>query len=57
MCLLAYFAMVLAEPISDRLGTKGLEIVVRLMGLIVLAIAAEMVFHGIADHFGLTVFH
>ena len=56
VCLVAYVVMVLADPISNRLGTRGLEIVVRLMGVIVLAIAAEMVFHGIADHFGLTVF-
>ena len=55
ICVVAYLAMILAEPISNRLGSRGMEIIVRVMGVIVLAIGAELVFHGIADHFALTV--
>lgn len=53
ICLVAFGAMALAVPITKRLGPKGLEVLTRVMGLIVLAIAAELVFHGIADHFAL----
>ena len=53
----ALIAMWAAGPISRRLGDHGIEILVRLMGVIVLAIAAELVFHGIASHFDLGVSH
>lgn len=55
ICLVAFAAMALAVPITRRLGPKGLEMLTRVMGLIVLAVAAELVFHGIADHFALEV--
>ena len=57
VCFVTFLAMILAEPISNRLGSRGIEIIVRVMGVIVLAVAAEMVFHGIGDHFGLTLVH
>lgn len=57
ICLVAFGAMALAMPITKRLGPNGLEVLTRVMGLIVLAIAAELVFHGIADHFALETVH
>jgi multiple antibiotic resistance protein len=51
VCVLAFGAMALATPIANRLGRHGIEVITRIMGLIVLAIAAELVFHGVADHF------
>ncbi len=55
VCLVTFLAMRAAEPISDAIGHKGIEVVTRIMGLLVLAIAAELIFHGIADHFGLEI--
>ena len=55
VCLVAFGCMAGATPIARRLGPNGVEVLERVMGLIVLAIAAELVFHGIADHFGLEV--
>ena len=51
--LVAIGAMALATPITRFLGAKGIEVLTRVMGLFVLAIAAELVLHGIADHFAL----
>jgi len=51
VCVVAFCAMALATPIAKRLGPHGIEVITRVMGLIVLAIAAELMFHGIADHF------
>jgi multiple antibiotic resistance protein len=42
-----------ADRVMDLLGPKGVEVLNRIMGLIVLLIAAELVFHGVADEFGL----
>jgi multiple antibiotic resistance protein len=53
VCAVGAAAIVAARPIARRLGTSGVEVLRRIMGLVVLAIAAEMVFHGIEDHFGL----
>ncbi|HKJ55040.1 MAG TPA: MarC family protein [Nitriliruptoraceae bacterium] len=55
ICLVCYVALRLAVPLSRRLGPRGIMVVSRLMGLLVLAIGAEMVFNGIADEFNLTV--
>ena len=57
VCVVAWISMRSAGPISRFLGANGIEVVTRIMGLIVLAIAAELVFHGIADHFGLVSTH
>ncbi len=53
--LLTFLILTRASSISKRLGPRGIDVVNGIMGLIVLAIAAELVFHGIGDHFGLTV--
>jgi len=53
VCIIAWISMRSAGPISKFLGANGIEVLTRIMGLVVLAIAAELVFHGIADHFGL----
>lgn len=53
VCLVSFLAIWAAGPIARRLGPHGIEVLNRVMGLIVLAIAAELVFHGIADEFGL----
>jgi multiple antibiotic resistance protein len=52
---LAYLILTRADWLLRRLGPHGIDVFNRIMGLIVLAIAAELVFHGISDHFGLTV--
>jgi multiple antibiotic resistance protein len=51
VCAVAFCAFALATPIANRLGRHGIEVITRIMGLIVLAIAAELIFNGIADHF------
>lgn len=55
VCIGAFLAMRSADPISNTIGPKGIEVVTRIMGLIALLIAAELIFHGIADHFGITL--
>jgi multiple antibiotic resistance protein len=52
----AYLLFTNADRVLGLLGPKGIDIMNRLMGLIVLLIAAEFVFHGVADEFGLTRF-
>lgn len=52
---LAYLILSRADWLLRRLGPRGIDVFNRIMGLIVLAIAAELVFHGISDHFGLTL--
>lgn len=52
---LAYLILSRADWLLHRLGPRGIDVFNRIMGLIVLAIAAELVFHGISDHFGLTL--
>ena len=52
---LAYLILTRADWLLRRFGPRGIDVFNRIMGLIVLAIAAELVFHGISDHFGLTL--
>jgi multiple antibiotic resistance protein len=49
----AYLLFTHADRVLRLLGPKGIDLMNRLMGLIVLLIAAEFVFHGVADEFGL----
>ena len=53
----SYLILIHAQRVMTRLGPKGVDIVSRILALIVLAIAAELVFHGIADHFQLETEH
>ncbi len=44
-----------AGELVAKLGPRWIDVINGVMGLIVLAIAAELVFHGISDHFGLAI--
>ncbi len=44
-----------AGNIVAKLGPRWIDVINGVMGLIVLAIAAELIFHGISDHFGLAI--
>jgi multiple antibiotic resistance protein len=50
---LTYLAFSHAHRVHDAIGSRGIAVLNQVMGLLVLAIAAELMFHGIADHFGL----
>jgi len=52
----AYLLFTQGDRVLGLLGPRGIDLMNRLMGLIVLLIAAEFVFHGIADEFGLARF-
>ena len=54
--VVAYLLFTNADRVLGLLGPKGIDLLNRLMGLIVLLIAAEFVFHGVADEFGLARF-
>ena len=51
---ISYLILAYADEVMERLGPKGIDVLNRIFGLLVLAIAVELVFHGIADHFLLT---
>ncbi len=48
-------SLVLAIPTARVLKSSGIEIATRIMGLIIAAIAVEMIAHGVGSLFGLTV--
>jgi len=48
---ISYLILDHAHGVLTRMGPKGVDVVSRILALIVLAIAAELVFHGVADHF------
>ena len=52
---IAFVILTRAGNIVSRLGPRWIDVINGVMGLIVLAIAAELVFHGISDHFGLAI--
>ena len=47
VCLLIWITLRLSVNIAHRLGTIGISIVTRLMGLILAAMAVEFIAHGI----------
>ncbi|MGC4047379.1 MAG: MarC family protein [Armatimonas sp.] len=47
VCLAAWLCLVLAAPIGKGLGKTGLNILTRIMGLVVVAVAVEFVIGGI----------
>lgn len=51
-----YVILARADRILALLGPTGVDVTNRIMGLIVLLIAAELVFNGVADEFGLQTF-
>jgi len=55
VCLLLFAMLRLAEPIGARMGTTGLNIATRLLGLLLAAISIEMMAQGLRELFpGLT---
>ncbi|HZV99690.1 MAG TPA: MarC family protein [Methylophilaceae bacterium] len=51
VCLLVWLALGLSGRIANRLGTIGINVVTRLMGLILAAMAVEFIAHGISGLF------
>ncbi len=51
VCLLIWVILRLSTAIAKKLGTLGINIVTRLMGLILAAMAVEFIAHGIAGLF------
>lgn len=51
ICILIWIVLRLSVGISHRLGTIGISIVTRLMGLILAAMAVEFIAHGISGLF------
>jgi multiple antibiotic resistance protein len=51
VCIFIWITLRLSAGIADRLGTIGINIVTRLMGLILAAMAVEFIAHGIAGLF------
>ena len=47
VCALVWAALTLATPIGDRLGRTGLNILNRLFGLLLAAIAVEVIATGL----------
>ncbi len=50
-----WLVLVLSGWVQRRLGVRGQAIVVRFMGLVLVAIGAQLVLGGIADFFGLAI--
>jgi multiple antibiotic resistance protein len=53
IALLTYLVFSHAHRVHDAIGARGLAVLNQVMGLLVLAIGAELIFHGVADHFGI----
>jgi multiple antibiotic resistance protein len=51
VCTLLFVVLRLAERIGSRMGTTGLNIATRLLGLLLTAIAIEMMAHGLRELF------
>ena len=47
--LIGYFLLLLAGPITRIIGVGGANVIKRIMGMIIAAYAANLVFGGIAD--------
>ena len=47
VCLMVWLALSLSTSIAERMGTIGINIVTRLMGLILVAVAVEMLLRGL----------
>ena len=50
LCAFLYALFTHAEKLTRLIGPAGMDALNRIFGLLVLAIAAEMMFHGIAEH-------
>jgi multiple antibiotic resistance protein len=50
--LIALFFLIAAVPLQRIIGRSGLRVVSQIMGLVLAAIAIEMIVHGIGDHLG-----
>ncbi len=52
---ISFVILTRAGELIAKIGPRGIDVINGILGLIVLAIGAELVFHGISDHFGLTI--
>jgi multiple antibiotic resistance protein len=51
ICLMVWLALSLSTNIAERMGTIGINVVTRLMGLILAAMAVEFIAHGLQGLF------
>jgi multiple antibiotic resistance protein len=51
ICLVVWLALSLSTRIAARMGTIGINVVTRLMGLILAAMAVEFIAHGLLGLF------
>ncbi len=51
VCLLTWLVLRLAQPIGDRMGTTGLNIATRLLGLLLAALSIQMMAEGLRELF------
>jgi multiple antibiotic resistance protein len=51
--IVSFFTLRLGEPLLGRLGKTGIRVVTRIMGLILAAVAAQLVLSGVKEAFGL----
>jgi multiple antibiotic resistance protein len=51
ICLMVWLALSLSTSIAERMGTIGINVVTRLMGLILAAMAVEFIAHGLQGLF------
>src|SRR5262245_55926993 len=49
--LVSYVSLRLGEPLLSRLGKTGIRVVTRIMGLILAAVAVQLVFTGVREAF------
>lgn len=55
LAAVVWLVLILSGWVQQKLGARGQAIVVRFMGLVLVAIGAQLVLGGIADFFGLAV--
>jgi multiple antibiotic resistance protein len=54
--LVTYASLIAATPLVRLLKTSGIDIATRIMGIVIAAIAVEMMAHGASSHFGLKLY-
>ena len=51
--VLSFLTLRLGEPLLGRLGKTGIKVVTRVMGLLLAAVAVQLVLSGVKEAFGL----
>jgi multiple antibiotic resistance protein len=54
--LVTYASLIAATPLVRLLKTSGIDIATRIMGIVIAAIAVEMMAHGASSLFGLKLY-